>query len=480
MSRVESSLTEKRFVRNLLLRVFVVTVWGFAFAAIPVPALAADAAPSVVIVIEGLRDEYVTRSFMPNLRSLARDGTQFKSHYAVFPNAAAVNIASIVTGSYPRTHGVISGVGWGAVIDDDSPPNSEEAKKASRCCKPIAALTLNELFSAQRKRMFVAVAGRYRLARLLRLSDPFGRLEHHAFQGSEDASGDQRNALTTAIYLDSGLALPHRELTLLCLAEPGNRPYTKGRLQAPWTKKMARTVDAHIGEILRRHKRLGLDVNYFVTSSPGPPPEKTSFWLGGLLRGAGHSTGVTASGNNFIYVPGHDRAKIRTLVEMLQRDPRVGPIYTQQARVTHPESFVRGALSFQAVYMDHERAPDIFVEPAGSRPGELSSLNGLGSVLIASGPSIKKREISKVPSANYDIAPTLLRIAGIDIPESMDGRVLEEALRGGPDPESVEVLRRRHGSEAAWDGGEYRLMMTELGVGDTNYVDSMNLSRGAR
>jgi hypothetical protein len=457
-----------------------VTVWGFAFAAIPHPALAADAAPSVVIVIDGLRDEYVTRSFMPNLRSLAKGGTQFKSHYAVFPNAAAVNAASVVTGSYPRTHGVISGVGWGAVIDDDSPPVSEEANKTSMQGKPIAAVTLNELFSAQGKRMFVAVAGRYRLAHLLRLSDPFGRLEHHGFQGPEEASGDQRNAVTTAIYLDSGRALPHRELTLLCLAEPGNRPYTKGGSQIPWTKKMARTVDAHIGEVLQQHKRLGLDVNYFVTSSPAPPPEETSFWLGGLLRDAGHSTDVTFKGNNFIYVPGHDRTKIRAIVEILQRDPRVGPIYTQQVRLTHPESFVRGAMSFQSVNMDHDRAPDIFVEPTGSRPGEVSSLNGLGSVLIASGPSIKKKAISNVPSANYDIAPTLLRIAGIDVPESMDGRVLEEALRGGSDPESVEVLRRRHGSEAAWDGGGYRLMMTELGVGDTNYVDSMNLSRGAR
>ena len=54
----------------------------------------------------------------------------------------------------------------------------------------------------------------------------------------------------------------------------------------------------------------------------------------------------------------------------------------------------------------------------------------------------------------------------------MTGRVLHEILRGGPDPETVEVLRRRHGSQAKWDGGRYLLMMTEYSVNGVDYLGS--------
>ena len=49
--------------------------------------------------------------------------------------------------------------------------------------------------------------------------------------------------------------------------------------------------------------------------------------------------------------------------------------------------------------------------------------------------------------------------------------MLREALRGGPKPDSMEVLRRRHGSQETWEGGRYRLVMTESSVDGVDYLD---------
>jgi hypothetical protein len=50
---------------------------------------------------------------------------------------------------------------------------------------------------------------------------------------------------------------------------------------------------------------------------------------------------------------------------------------------------------------------------------------------MARGPHFKQGLRDPLPSANVDIAPTVARILGFSMPEAQ-GRVLEEALEGGP------------------------------------------------
>jgi arylsulfatase A-like enzyme len=42
-----------------------------------------------------------------------------------------------------------------------------------------------------------------------------------------------------------------------------------------------------------------------------------------------------------------------------------------------------------------------------------------------------------LPSANVDFAPTFLTLLGLPIPSTMQGRVLREAIGGGPSPASM-------------------------------------------
>jgi hypothetical protein len=61
--------------------------------------------------------------------------------------------------------------------------------------------------------------------------------------------------------------------------------------------------------------------------------------------------------------------------------------------------------------------------------------------LMARGPHFKAGLRDPLPSANVDIAPTLGRILGFSMPDAQ-GRVLEEALEGGPALTEYAVLNK--------------------------------------
>ncbi len=61
----------------------------------------------LIIVIDGLRPDYVTPTVMPTLAALRDGGFSGENHHAVVPTVTRVNASSIATGSYPRTHGML-------------------------------------------------------------------------------------------------------------------------------------------------------------------------------------------------------------------------------------------------------------------------------------------------------------------------------------------------------------------------------------
>jgi hypothetical protein len=150
----------------------------------------------------------------------------------------------------------------------------------------------------------------------------------------------------------------------------------------------------------------------------------------------------------------HNRETIGAIVAALQRTPGVGAIFTRSAIAGRLDGWVAGTLSFDAIRWSHERSADIMYSPdwtdarnAFGFPGTAasggvanhgsSSPYDVHNVLMAAGPDLKQKTVIRAPSGNVDFAPTLLRLIGADVPSSMQGRVLEEALRGGPDPPSA-------------------------------------------
>jgi hypothetical protein len=459
--------------------------------------------PSLIIVVEGLRPEYLTRSMMPNLHALSKRGVLFDEHRAVFPTLSGVNAASIVTGAYPQTHGLL---GDTVLLPEAGAHSTFDVRdiKSLRIAEGaqdgglLTATTLGEVFRDRDLTFLVVGAGPAATPYLLGRG---GAVIHPEFGEPESLQADVINTLSaprdesghTSWLIDTylNICLPNLKpnLAILWVSDSGLTQSEVGdSRRAEWMRK----IDEQIGRILKRHKKLRMDINVFVTSDHGASTrtermDLSQFLIDEGLKADKHSRDVVVLGNCSIVVEGHDRKRIRQIVERLQRVDWVGAIYTQQRMRTHPESFVPGALSFQAVYMAHPRAPDILVEPAWSDDenahGYSGTVQGFGSgesgasspfdldvILVAAGPDFKRGVESSVPSAHIDLAPTVCFLQGIDPPASMEGRVLHEALSGGPKPASIEVLHRRHGSQADWDGGRYRIIMTESSVDGVDYL----------
>ncbi|PKB79137.1 MAG: hypothetical protein BZY88_15015 [SAR202 cluster bacterium Io17-Chloro-G9] len=62
---------------------------------------------TIIMMIDGMDPEYVDASPAGNLRDLAHDGFQVEAR-AVMPTVTNVNNVSLITGSYPETHGITS------------------------------------------------------------------------------------------------------------------------------------------------------------------------------------------------------------------------------------------------------------------------------------------------------------------------------------------------------------------------------------
>ena len=80
-----------------------------ALLAAPLAAQTSTAPPRrhLLIVVDGLRPDYVTADVMPNLTALGKRGVVFTRHHSVYPTVTRVNASSISTGAYPDTHGLM-------------------------------------------------------------------------------------------------------------------------------------------------------------------------------------------------------------------------------------------------------------------------------------------------------------------------------------------------------------------------------------
>ena len=100
----------------------------------------------------------------------------------------------------------------------------------------------------------------------------------------------------------------------------------------------------------------------------------------------------------------------------------------------------------------------------------------MNNILFAGGPSFRSDVRVESPSGSLDIAPTILQILGISASSEMpvmDGRVLEEALRDGPDA-GLDWSTELHHAERDLDGVAYRQEIKISTVGTTSYVDEGN------
>jgi hypothetical protein len=217
---------------------------------------------------------------------------------------------------------------------------------------------------------------------------------------------------------------------------------------------------------------------------------------------------VLASSDQAVLMHVRDREPgcIRQLVQWLQAQEWIGVIFTRGTRPTDVrgpvaspdvQGWVDGTFSLELIHLaNEERGPDIlFTFPwtsarngfgvagtdlmhttraAGARSGEASNHGSMSpwtirNTCFAWGVDFKRGVEVRVPASNVDLVPTILALKGIPAGVSHDGRVLREALLGGPDEEQIPVETQVLTTETR--GGRYRAAIQISAVAHQRYVD---------
>ena len=200
------------------------------------------------------------------------------------------------------------------------------------------------------------------------------------------------------------------------------------------------------------------------TKHPSPVSRQHSLTGNGLLGGTGNVQDhidakviVTASGGtDLVYIADHDRAMARKVVEFLSSQDYVGALFVDPALGAIPGTLPLSAIALEG--SSRMPRPSIVVgfKAFQLTPGELLSAvqvsdtplqegqgmhGGFGrdstfNNMAAVGPDFKQGYNDPLPVSNADIAPTLAYVLGLQLPATgrLRGRVLSEALSGGPDP----------------------------------------------
>jgi hypothetical protein len=472
---------------------------------------------SLVIVIDGLRPDYITPQVMPNLHAFGAAGDVAEDHHAVFPTVTRVNSSSIATGTYPRAHGLMHNtiflpeVSPNAIDTGEAPALLEAARALGG--RLLTAPTLGDLLAGAGKKILVVGSGSTGSALLLNPTLPDGAsliasrklVRPASLQARVDAvlgpapAADYpsrgANRWIIDAYLEIGLKELKPDVTLMWVTDPDGTAHRNGP-GAPKTVEALRHVDEELGRLFSTLRERGLrdQVNIFITADHGFSTHGGPFNLTALLTARGLADGVKVVGGNQLYVRAGGDEKIRRIVAVLQETTWVGAIFTRAKTAGSHEGIAPGTLSLDSIHHQHPRAADILVDPNWSRvqneygfAGTTTSggVAGHGSSgpydiqirLLASGPDLKQATRSNVPTGNIDLAATLCQLHGIAPAPSMAGRVLGELLRSGPSPATIKVEKTVHHVAAKTSTGRYEITLHKSRVGRTEYVDYTETSR---
>ncbi len=442
-------------------------------AAAPVSTQSPQPRRVLVIVVDGLRPDYVTPEAMPRVTRLGRRGIVFRAHHSVFPTVTRVNGSSFVTGAYPETHGLLGnsiyvpGVSATKALDTGV---RDDLLAVERTGPLLTAPTLGEILERAGRRLMVVSSGTSGSAYLLNHAADNGVIIHPQFTKPESLAPRVAEALgavpphalpNTAehrravdAYFRFGLDDLHPDVTFIWLSDPDSTAHAKGIGGAAFREAL-QAVDSEIGrvedELSRRNLLAGTDI--LVTSDHGFSTHTGEMKLDALVQpfarrlADGSSDIVVAEGE--VYFRGAaDLPRVAAVVAALQRRAEVGAIFTRDP--------VPGTLSLDVARGNHPRAGRILVSAnwtsnanadgfegtttqSGVAGHGASSPHDIHNVLIALGPDFRQGATSDVPTGNVDVAPTVLRLLDVEPPPTMTGRVIAEAFRGGPSPASIAV-----------------------------------------
>ena len=298
--------------------------------------------------------------------------------------------------------------------------------------------------------------------------------------------------------------LPERRPAVVInwLTEPDHSQHVAG-VGSPSAREALRHGDREIAGTLAALDGLGLAdaTAVFVVSDHGFTSNTTGVDVtrelveAGLKAAPDSDDVVLASSGQAVglYVAGHDPDRVASLARFVQSRPWGGVVFTGARGQGDVRGLVDGTFALEGIHAACAgRSPDLLVtfpwtsEPNGfGVPGrDLACVSG-GATLYASdhgsmspwnvqntmlawGAGFKRGVVVQAPAGNVDVAPTVLALLGIEETGEMDGRVLAEAMLGGPDPATLTVETRVHEVTT----GAYRAALQLSQVEGRRYVDA--------
>jgi arylsulfatase A-like enzyme len=474
----------------------------------------------LVIVVDGLRPDYVTAETMPRLYRLGQRGTLFRAHHSVFPTVTRVNGSSLVTGAYADRHGLMGnvlyspGVDPGRGLDTGERANLEAVERAEG--RLLTAPTLSEMLARAGKTLLAISSGSSGSGYVLNSTAASGGIIHPEYvippalasrvtaalgpSPPHATPNEARDDYAIDAYLKLGLGDLHADVTFLWLNDPDGTAHATG-IGSELTTKSLVLVDAGIGRIEDALQARGLldGVNIIVTSDHGFSTHTRELMLPALVEPFARtmpdgSKDIVVSEGAIYLRSGVDVARVSAIVAALQERPEVGAIFTRPRPAGGSEGSVPGTLSYDAVHWNHPRAGEILVssnwtadmnasgfagtttDPGVAGHGSTSPYD-IHNTLIAAGPDFRKHAVSDVPTANVDIAPTLLRLLGLPAAPSMAGRIISEGLGDGPAIETIAVERLQE--TVSTPDGRYQLTAYLSKAAGHTYLDFTEVKRSA-
>jgi predicted AlkP superfamily pyrophosphatase or phosphodiesterase len=475
-------------VRRPALLLALVSVWS---------GYSAEPNGQLLLILDGLRPDYVTPEVMPALHALGRKGVVFANHHAVYPTVTRVNASSISTGAYPERHGILGNAVYfprvqpARFLDTGDRGNLEKIQDDQDGVL-LTAATLGEVLQASGRKMLAVGAGTSGAAFLLNPRVAGGAVLHTDFGLPEALHGrvlaelgpapaaafpnDPRNRRAVEAFLKIGIPAVKPSVTAIWVSDPDTTAHSLG-MGHPTTVEALRRLDRQVQAVQDGLAANGMldRYNIWVTSDHGFATHTGAADVRALLKPfegtLPDGSPRIVNGDTAIYIRDNDRQTIRQIVQALQRTRGIGAIFTRARTPGALMGWADGTLSFDAVRWSHGRSGDILYSPdwtdaknaygfAGTSASNGTAGHGgsspfeIHNTLIAAGPDIKQGATVTVPSGNVDFAPTFLHLLGIAAPRSMQGRVLHEGLRAGTKRSPAQI--RKIQQTAATSDGSYR------------------------
>lgn len=489
--------------------------------AAPLAAWTQPAPPSrhLLIVVDGLRPDYVTPAVMPNVTALAKRGVVFANHHAVYPTVTRVNASSISTGAYPERHGLMGNSVFFPKVDPakflDTSNRGDLLKIMAAEGRLLTAPTLGQSLQAAGKKMLVVSSGSTGSAFLNNHTLSGGAILHPEFTLPESLAADVKaigpvpvegapaealDRYAVDAFLKVGLK-QDPTVTVLWLGALDDTAHAKG-IGAPATVAVLRHVDREIKRLEDGLKAAGLfeTYNIWVTSDHGFTTYTGGIDLAALLkphaRTMADGSPRIVAGGGAIYVRDGDQGTVAAIVAALQKTAGVGAVFTRAAQPGSLTGSVLGTLSFEAARWTHDRSAQILFSPDwtdaanahgwkgtaasnGTAGHGSTSPRDIHNTLIAAGPDLKRGINIEAPTANVDFAPTFLKLLNLAVPETMQGRPLDEALVRGAPLGAGAVQTREHVARTADGSYEVTGMFSVVSTGgrDYRYLDGTRVVR---